>query len=149
MPDIKNTPPPRGTYNFVLRRYDILPINHQKVHGYDETARSRKIAFQGKVAHTLFLKKKNTVDRCTKIGWIDETKAWFDELGDAEVSLSDEERSLLEALLPNADGLSKSEAIEAAALDPLDWRKVMGSLRDQHLIYTSGEGRNTRYHAAT
>lgn len=80
MPAVKMQPPERGTYKYVLRRYDFnhnYPLLEQ---GYDEAQHSRSIDFRGRRSCTLFVRGKNLRELATRSGWKDESEIWFMDL---------------------------------------------------------------------
>lgn len=76
MPAIETTPPPEGSYQFVLRRYDKACLHKIAAYTYDEPTESRAIELDGITAHTLFLSTPPARDYWTKLGWKDETARW-------------------------------------------------------------------------
>lgn len=77
MSAIETTPPPEGSYIFVLRRYDKDCIHKIALYSYDEPTESRAIELDGVVAHTAFLSTQPARDYWCKKGWIDETAKWM------------------------------------------------------------------------
>lgn len=70
-----------GKYSFkyVLRRYDKLPTLPFLLVGYKESVTSIPFKMNGIMACTAFLEHITTVNRYTKLGWIDETEAMKEE----------------------------------------------------------------------
>lgn len=170
MPAIKFEPPERGTYRFVLRKYDIAPLRSQKFHGYDEVCHSRAVKLNGRVAQTLFVRRKNTRDRAVnrKFGWIDETKAWFEMLDgtsppapdsspveEAPVAASvpepapaaPDEEAIFKVLKGLGTGLSKSALVKKTKLSKVRVADALKALRAKDVVIKVGSGFNTKYEA--
>lgn len=62
-------------FDYVLRRYDKIATLPFMLVAYNETVTSIPYEMDGVSACTAFIKHKTTVDRYTKLGWIDETAA--------------------------------------------------------------------------
>lgn len=75
------TPPPAGTFNYVLRRHRSCkfdPSLRNTVTSYIETVESRDITHNdGLRAQTVFVKQKFFRDRLWRKGWEDVTEMWF------------------------------------------------------------------------
>lgn len=74
---IEKGPPPDGSYQFVMRRYDRACDRSLLVAGYSETCQSRAVVMNGVEAQTVFLNDPATRDKWLYYGWKDETEAWF------------------------------------------------------------------------
>jgi hypothetical protein len=77
MPGVFVDPPVRESYQFVLRRYDKSWRQPWTESIYIESVSARGCDLDGVRAPTLFVTSKHLRDRCTKLGWIDETDRWL------------------------------------------------------------------------
>lgn len=74
---------------FVLRRYDRSIDRTFRFISYSENVQSCVTELNGKKAVTIFLENNNSYKRALKLGWIDETKAYNNNLEEEYAKLEE------------------------------------------------------------
>ena len=137
-------PPQKGSYVAVLRRYDkncAYPIPFTT---YAERTHSRAIVMNGQVAHTLFVSDPATARRAQRLGWTDETEAWFKYLDGLEVKPTGDTQKKLFSFV-SEHWQTKAEIIKSAGIKDSQWRTAITALHDKGLIEKQGFGSATAY----
>lgn len=151
--------PPRGSYRFVLIRDDVRPAQQQLATAYDETCRSRPVEWKGKTVSALFVQKRTSVARFTKLGraptfgWTDITEEWHRRIEEGTVLRDGKEppegdAGLVLVALEDGEPHARSDIEEQTGLTGDQVLAALGELTSDGWVERRGKGRSTAYQLA-
>jgi len=138
MPALSTTPPPEGTYRFVLQhaRFVAVPGRTHPVRlvGYEESHESIGVALPGQpMRHTVFARKRTTVERAVRDGWVDVTKPWEQYLLAQRPKASTPAQASVLAVLTE-DWQDKASIVAASHITDTEWRTTIKLLEERGLV---------------
>lgn len=138
MPALSTDTPAEGTYRFVLQhaRFVAVPGETHPVRliGYEESHESVAVALPGQpMRHTVFARKRTTVDRAVREGWVDVTERWQEYLRDQRPKASTPAQAAVLAVLTD-DWQDKATIVAASAITDTEWRTTIKLLEERGLV---------------
>jgi hypothetical protein len=137
MPAMTMGPPPAGSYNYVVRRNEIVAEGNDAqpiaLHAYEEVQNSRCVHFQGQSGHYLFIRNENAWNRACRLGWEDVTEAWMTHLKTVTPAASTPgQQSILGAM--STEWMSKRDIVGRCGLPDSEWRTAIKTLLERGLV---------------
>ena len=144
---IEEYPSPE-TYNFVLRRLDLLPRrgNYFIFNSYNEQCRSKPAIIDGRIAHTIFLRLEHSMLYAVKMGWENVTEQWKSQLiKEIPRPTSTAQQQIYKFLEQNPGYHHKAKILESIKVPDTRWRTAIGTLKSKDLVDVQGFGKAAKY----
>lgn len=142
MPAVNTTPPKPGTYQYVAYLPRLEVMHSIEFHAYDETCVTVAVQHPGQPCprHTIFIKRKTTLERAVRMGWVDVTEQWQQALLDARPKLSTVSQRKVYHVLTD-EPQTKADLLEASGIPDSEWRTTIKLLEERGLVRVKFEGR--------